>query len=166
LRQSGADLARASVALRVVPGEFDLSWVGRIADAVRTRGGSASVPAAPAADSAGVQQGLARLDAAIQCTQGSVDAIAGSAESPSLRAAFALAQHLLGRLRTGWYASGLWSTDSLSEQDAAEVQAVTAELGFRLRAIERATQLRAGELPPADAQRLALFSGTLHAAVL
>jgi hypothetical protein len=163
LRQPDADLARASVALRVVPGEFDLSWVGRIADAVRTRPGLAT---APGADAARVQEGLARLDAAIQCTQGSVDAIAGSAESAALRAAFALAQHLLGRLRTGWYASGLWSTDSLSEQDAAEVQAVTAELGFRLRAIERAAQLRAGELPPSDAQRLALFSSTLHAAVL
>jgi hypothetical protein len=35
LRLPQADMARASVSLRVVPGEFDLTWVGRIADAAR-----------------------------------------------------------------------------------------------------------------------------------
>ena len=86
------------------------------------------------------------------------------AESDELKAALALALHLLGRLRTGWYASGLWSQEVLAEQDAAEVAAVEGELSFRLRAIERAAQLRAGELPAADAQRLALFCERLREA--
>ena len=33
-------------------------------------------------------------------------------------------QHLLGRLRAGWYASGLWSSEAVTVQDAAEVEAV------------------------------------------
>jgi len=111
-----------------------------------------------------VQQRLERLDGALQSTQGSVDALIGSAETPALKAALALASHLLGRLRTGWYASGLWSTEGVTAQDAAEVDAVEDELSFRLRSIERAAQLRAGELPPADATRLALFCEALRTA--
>ena len=60
----------------------------------------------------------------------------------------------LGRLRKGWSASGLWSADDVHAQDAAEIEAVEDELFFRLRSIERATLLRAGELPVADAQPL------------
>ena len=51
-------------------------------------------------------------------------------------------------------ASGLWSDQAVASQDAAEVEAVEDELLFRLRAIERAAVLRAGELPEEDAQRL------------
>ncbi|HRD95980.1 MAG TPA: hypothetical protein PLA97_06225, partial [Rubrivivax sp.] len=83
---------------------------------------------------------------------------------PELKAALALALHLLGRLRTGWFASGLWSQEALAEQDLAEAASVEDELSFRLRAIERAAQLRAGELPAADAQRLALFCTGLRTA--
>lgn len=159
LRSSRPDMARVSVALRVVPGEFDLSWVGRIADAARWN----PVPGQDL-DVLAVQQRLERLDGALQSTQGSVDALIGSAETPALKAALALASHLLGRLRTGWYASGLWSTEGVTAQDAAEVDAVEDELSFRLRSIERAAQLRAGELPPADATRLALFCEALRTA--
>ncbi len=158
LRGESRRLAHASVALRVVPGEFDLGWVGRIADASRSEPG---LP--PSTDVAHVQHRLTRLDAALQSTQGSVDALVTGAESPALKSALALAQHLLGRLRTGWYASGLWSSEAVSAQDAAEVEAVEDELSFRLRAIERATLLRAGELQGDDATRLGLFCQGLKA---
>ena len=152
LRSPSADMARASVSLRVVPGEFDLTWVGRIADAARME-----LPAREKPDAGAVQDRLGRLDAALQATQRSAEALGLEAESPELKSALALALHLLGRLRTGWFASGLWSQEALAEQDLIEAAAVEDELSHRLRAIERATQLRAGELPAADVQRLELF---------
>ena len=159
LRLPQAEMARASVSLRVVPGEFDLTWVGRIADAARME-----LPPHERPDAAAVQSRLGRLDAALQATQGSAEALGLEAETPDLKAALALALHLLGRLRTGWFASGLWSQEALAEQDLAEAASVEDELSFRLRAIERAAQLRAGELPAADAQRLDLFCTGLRTA--
>jgi hypothetical protein len=158
LRGERPYLARVSVALRAVPGEYDLSWVGRIADAARTQ------PALHATlDVAEVQARLARLDAALQAAQDTATAAAASAESPALKDAVALARHLLSRLRTGWNASGLWSVESVAAQDAAEVEAVEDELIFRLRSIERAALLRAGELPLHDAHRLNLLCDSLSA---
>jgi hypothetical protein len=159
LRSGHPDMARVSVALRVVPGEFDLSWVGRIADAARW-----SPEPGQELDVVAVQQRLEKLDGALQSTQGSVDALVGSAQTPALKDALALASHLLGRLRTGWYASGLWSNEGVASQDAAEVDAVEAELSFRLRSIERAAMLRAGDLPPDDAARMAMFCTSLQMA--
>jgi len=158
LRGERPYLARASVALRVVPGEFDLSWVGCIAEAARAQ------PALHAnLDTDEVQARLARLDVALKAAQDSADELTSSAGSPALKDALALAQHLLGRLRKGWYASGLWSVESVAAQDAAEVESVEDELFFRLRSIGRATLLRAGELPPHDAHRLNLLCDRMNA---
>ena len=149
LRTAPANLARVSVALRVVPGEFELGWVGAISDVARAQ-------PAPRANHAvnDVQARLAVLDGALRVAKEQVDELAVSAESPALKSALTLAQHLLGRLRAGWFASGLWSSEALLAQDAAEVEAIEDELFFRLRSIERATLLRAGELASDEAQRL------------
>ena len=70
----------------------------------------------------------------------------------------------VGRLRTGWYASGLWSADAFGNaQDTAEVEAVEDELFFRLQGIERATRLRAGALTDADTQVLERLCDDLRA---
>ncbi len=149
LRTAQANLARVSVALRVVPGEFELGWVGAISDVARAQ-------PAPRANHAAndVQARLAVLDGALRVAKEQVDELAVSAESPALKSALTLAQHLLGRLRAGWFASGLWSNEALLAQDAAEVEAIEDELFFRLRSIERATLLRAGDLASDEAQRL------------
>lgn len=152
LRGERPYLARVSVALRVVPGEYDLSWLGRIAEAARTQ---PALHATRAAED--VQARLGRLDAALHAAHAQTAALAVGAEAPALKDALKLARHLLDRLRTGCNASGLWSTESVAAQDAAEVEAVEDELLFRLRAIKRATLLRAGDLSPADAQRLSLL---------
>ena len=52
---------------------------------------------------------------------------------------------------------------ALTARDAAEVEAIEEELVFRLRAIERASMLRAGELAPRDAGRLATLCESLRA---
>jgi hypothetical protein len=150
-------LSRVSVALRAVPAEFDLAWVGRIADAARAE------PALhPTLGAAEVQERLARLDQALKAAQDRSTALAADAESPSLKEALALAQHLLGRLRAGWYASGLWSCEGLDALDAAEVESIEDELFYRLQSIERAARLRAGDLPPADHRRLDALCETLN----
>lgn len=150
-------LPRISVALRAVPGEFDLGWVGRIADAARAH------PALHATLSpADVQARLARLDHALKAAQDRAGSLLAGAETPPLKDALGLSQHLLGRLRAGWYASGLWSCDGLDAVDAAEVESIEDELFYRLQAIERAARLRAGDLPPADARRLDLLCETLN----
>ena len=151
-------LQRASVALRVVPGEFDLNWVGVVEAAAR-----AEPPRRAALGTSEVQSRLARLETALQSAQVTADALTLQVESPPLKNAISLAQQLLGRLRLGWNASGLWSADAVSARDAAEVEAIEDELLFRLRAIERAAQLRAGELGPGDANRLEQLGAALRA---
>ncbi|HZE91059.1 MAG TPA: HD domain-containing phosphohydrolase [Rhizobacter sp.] len=149
-------LARVSVALRVVPGEFDLHWVGMIAHAARLQ------PELQPTHSLGeIQERLSRLDAALQSAQVSIGALLNQADSSPLKGALGLAQHLLDRLRRGWYASGLWNEQSLTPQDAAEVEATEDELLFRLRTIQRAALLRAGDLPESDAMRLNLLCESL-----
>jgi hypothetical protein len=149
LRGQAPQLARVSVALRVVPGEFDLAWVGRINDAMATQ-----PPLSGKLDLAHVQSRLTRLDAALQVAQQTTMALQPVAQTQPLKEALNLVQHLLGRLRAGWYASGLWSADAVAQADAAEVEAVEDELFFRLQAINRAARLCAGDLQGADAERM------------
>jgi len=151
-----AHVSRASVALRVVPGEFDLGWTGSFSRAASEQ------PALPAhLTIEAIRERLAHLDASLQRAQFSVSTLMLAAETPALKDALGLAQHLLLRLRTGWNASGLWSADAVQAQDAAEVEAVEDELRYRLRGIARAAQLRAGTLPKADAERLGSFCESL-----
>ncbi len=158
LRSERPDLSRASISLRVVPGEFDLTWVGSIASAAHSQ----SVLQGKLALGE-VQDRLTRLDAALQAAQFRADALVTSAASPALRETLGLAQHLLGRLRTGWFASGLWSSEAVMADNASEIESIEDELFFRLNGIERAARLCAGDLPPADADRLDLLCDTLLA---
>lgn len=149
LRKPAAHLSHASVALRVVPGEFDLAWIGPVAHAAR------SEPVLQATMSVDdINERLARLGDALQAAQSNANALLAIAKTPSFKAAVDLAQHLLARLRLGWNASGLWSTEAVAQQDSAEVEAIEDELLFRLRAIQRAALLCAGSLPEADAMLL------------
>jgi hypothetical protein len=159
LRSDTPCLARASVALRVVPGEFDLGWVGSISAGARSQPGLQAVRVITS-----VKQRLAHLDAGLLSAQAATNAVLDGSESAALRDAVGLTRHLLGRLRTGWNTSGLWSDDAVAELDAAEVDAVEQELSHRLRAIERAALLRAGGLQPADAHRLELLCESLRSA--
>lgn len=158
LRSDCPQLARASVALRVVPGEFELGWVGPIAYA------SGLEPALQANLSRDeIQVRLALLDAALQTAHVGIVALASTAQSQALMDALGLAQHLLARLRKGWNASGLWIDGDVAVQDAAEVEAVEQELLYRLRGIHSATLLRAGKLPAGDLQSLKLLGEQLGA---
>jgi hypothetical protein len=152
LRAERPHLTRASVALRVVPGEFDLGWIGPVAHAARTQ------PVLQASLSVEeINTRLARLGDALQAAQSNANNLLSTAKTPSFRASLELAQHLLARLRLGWNASGLWSIESVAAQESAEVEAVEDELLFRLRSIQRAALLCAGKLPEEDAMELGLL---------
>ena len=80
-------LARASVALRVVPGEFDLGWVGAIAHASRQE---PPLQASMSADEIRVR--LALLDAALQTAHVGIVALASTAQSQALMDALGMAE--------------------------------------------------------------------------
>ncbi len=149
LRGSGRHLLHASVALRAVPGEFDLSWIGRISHAA-----SAQPPSQAVMEEADIEARLAALGGVLQAAEHNVASLAADPQAAALRDALQLADFLLRRLRTGWNESGLWNPRALASPDAAEVEALEDELYFRLRGVQRATLLRAGKLPPEAAGRL------------
>lgn len=149
LRSPYSHLLHASVALRAVPGEFDLHWVGKI-----TAAASAQPPQAAVLERKEVEQRLAALDAVLNDAEEGVRLQTASADLPAHQGALTLATFLLQRLRTGWNESGLWNPESLATADAAEVEALEDELYFRLRGIKRAVLLRGGHLPEPYASQL------------
>jgi hypothetical protein len=156
LRKPHSQLAHASVALRVVPGEFDLTWVGPVSQAVRTQ-----PPLQCKLEPSEVAYRWQSLDHALQAAERSTQALQQTAQSAPLQDAMGLAEHLLARLRTGWNASGLWSQQDMTEQDVAELEAVETELMFRLRSIQRATLLRAGAITGDEAQAIQAWGQAL-----
>lgn len=139
-------LLRASVALRAVPGEFDLNWMGRV-----TQAASAQAPQKSVMDPADVQARLVALGAVLTAAETNVAAVAGRSKLLAMKKALELSQFLIGRLRAGWNESGMWNPDAMAAADAAEVEALEDELYFRLRGVQRATLLAAGKLPPEEA---------------
>lgn len=154
LRHDGpAHLTRASVALRAVPGEFDLHWAGLVAQA-----SLAQPPLQPTLSPQEIQQRLQRLDRALQTVHHKAKTLLEVATTDGLRDALGLAQHLVSRLRTGFNASGLWAAQAADGPDAAEIEAVEEELLWRLHAIQRVARLQAGtDLPDEDELRLNLL---------
>lgn len=145
LRAADASLQRASIALRAVPGEFDLGWVGRLTRAARSQ------PAlSPVMEPADIRARRAALSDVLEAAEQQVAAAAASA-SPAQQAACDTAAFLVSRLRAGWNESGLWHEQAAGGADAGEVEAMEDELYFRLRGVQRAVLMRAADLPAADA---------------
>jgi hypothetical protein len=142
-------MQRASIALRAVPGEFDLGWVGRFSHV------AAALPPRPALlQPAELADRLAALGSLLAAAEFNVDSYAARCEHPAARGALELTRFLVGRLRAGWNESGLWSPRAIANGDAAEIEALEDELYFRLRGVRRATLLAAGKLPLDEAAAL------------
>jgi hypothetical protein len=156
LRSPHDPLGRASVALRAVPGEFDLAWVGHLARAARSE--PALVPVTPAADIRARRMALAEV---LQSAEDGIALLAVAERSPAMLQALELASFLVARLRIGWNESGLWHPQAATGADAAEVEAMEDELYFRLRGVQRAVMLNAGDLPVAEAGVLAALCESL-----
>jgi len=128
-------LARASFALRAIPGEYASRWTGFIASAAHSAAENL-VQGAELADSGGLADIDARLAAALQHADALVERTSGSS---GLRSVATKARHLLQRLRTGWNGMGLWQT--IEEDDAVEPQfeqrMARTELRYRLATLRR-----------------------------
>ncbi len=149
-------LLRASVALRAVPGEFDLAWVGKL-----SRAATAEAAQPPAMEHGDIEARLKALAEVLTAAETSVATQQAAATHPHQLRALELAAYLLQRLRAGWNESGMWNPNALASGDAAEVEALEDEIYFRLRGVQRATLLRAGELPPTEAAQLAQLCDSL-----
>ncbi len=149
-------LLHASVALRAVPGEFDLNWVGKISQAA-----CAQPPQKAVMESADIQARLGALSDVLTAAESNVSQLAARAELPALKSALDLSGFLLGRLRAGWNESGMWNPRAMASPDAAEVEAMEDEIYFRLRGVQRATLLIAGQLPPPEAAALGALCDSL-----
>lgn len=150
LREPGATLHHASVALRVVPGEFDDRVAGPISVAAR------QLPPLQAHHRLDeLLDTLTEIDTVLQLSLGRLDTVGDPEHSTEgLQRAVLTARHLLGKLRHGWNESGLWHPGSFGEEQAAELEAVEDALVARLRFIERVVRLTAGDLPAEEADQL------------
>jgi hypothetical protein len=157
LRVPGANLHHASVALRVVPGEYDEHLSGPLSAAAR-----AVPPLSPKRSVAALRADLARLDVALQESLNHLDALGTDEESAGMQKAGDLARFLLRRLRGGWNESGLWSPAAIDEGNVAEAEAVEGALRSRLYAIERAARLSAGTLTVVEGEQFdQMFAGLI-----
>lgn len=156
LREPGTPLARAGVALRVVPGEFDLGWVGVVTRSVR-----GLAPLQPRQSRDQIQRRLAGLDQRLKDGMQQAEMFGVAADTLAFKEALALTAYLLQRLRNGWNASGLWIATGVDDAELAEIEVVEDELRSRLMAIQCAAQLRAGALPIADAGRMTMLCESL-----
>lgn len=156
LRGPHEQLLHASIALRAVPGEFDLAWVGQLARIAREQ-----PPLQPAMTPPEIRARRAALEEVLQAAEDNAALLTVGARSADMLAALELAQFLVGRLRVGWNESGLWSPQAAAGSDAAEVEAMEDELYFRLRGVQRAVMLRAGELLADEAATLKALCDSL-----
>lgn len=149
-------LMHASVALRAVPGEFDLHWVGRVTGAANEQ-----PPLQPVMEPNDIHARLGALDAVLRAAERNVAALAVRAKAPTMKGALALAGFMVERLRAGWNESGLWCLHVPAGAEAAEVEALEDAIYFRLRAVQRAMLLHAGELPANEAAALQALGESL-----
>ena len=156
LRSADDPLARASVALRAVPGEFDLAWVGHLSRAARSE-----PMLQPVMAPADIRARRAALGEVLQAAEDDIALLALGERSAAMMQALELASFLVARLRIGWNESGLWHPQAATGADAAEVEAMEDELYFRLRGVQRAVSMKAGELPAAEAAALAALCESL-----
>ena len=141
LRAENATLHHASMALRVVPGEFDEHLTGPLTIAARTIPPMTATRALPQ-----LHEQLASLDMVLQTAMNRVDSLTSDAASEGLQRAATLARYLLRKLRSGWNESGLWSASGFGEAQAAEAEAAQDALRVRLHEIDRVVRLSAGTL--------------------
>ncbi|MCF8192147.1 MAG: HD domain-containing protein [Burkholderiales bacterium] len=136
LRAPGATLHHASVALRVVPHEFDVHLAGPLATAA-----CALPPMAARRSIDDLRQRLQRLDNALRTAPERIEAAVPTPCSEPLRQTVDLVLGLVQRLREGWNESGLWSVETLDGEHLAEAEAVQDALRARLLEIGRVARL-------------------------
>jgi HD domain len=126
--------ARASFALKFVPGELSGLWAGPLTHWADTEPSTA--PDAAAADAAIGQLGT--LDGGLQRMQAMAESVAESVDGAAQRVA-QRAAHRLRRLRIAWNAMGLWSLpeSEIEPQERFDIALAMRELRYRIGTIGR-----------------------------
>lgn len=156
LRIPGATLHHASVALRVVPGEFDEHLAGPLAAAARV---VAPLQARQSAED--LMHALSQLDFSLQGAMNRLTLMLPEQPSENLQRAAQLCHHLLHKLRQGWNESGLWGPSAIGIDQIGEAEAVQDALRSRLAQIERMARLAAGSLSADEQDSLDAFCAAL-----
>lgn len=160
IETSMTPLVRASVATRLIPGEFSRELIDVIATAAERATGPAAEPDFMPLESAIPRVvGLAETLRRFREARPWIDARLATAR-PTLRAVFDAGLQRLLRIQTAFSSTGLDAHDPealvavLAEQgDPAlqgELMTVVGELEWRVRELERESLLRAGQLAPVD----------------
>lgn len=152
LRIREATLHHASVALRVVPGEFDEHLAGPLAAAARV-----GPPLQARQSTEDLMHALAQLDEGLQGAMNRLTLMLPAQPSESLQRAAQLCHHLLHKLRQGWNESGLWVPSAIGADQIGEAEAVQDALRARLAQIERMARLAAGSLSADEQESLDAF---------
>lgn len=145
LRMPGATLHHASVALRVVPHEFDVHLAGPLASAAH-----ALPPMAARRSIDDLRQRLSRLDTALAKAPERIRDALPDPCGDALQQTAGLVLALVERLRHGWNESGLWSMDTISADNLAEAEAAQDALRARLLEIGRVARLSAVQVTEVD----------------
>lgn len=129
-----AAAARASFALKFVPGEFSGLWAGPVTRWADTEPRAEPEPAQ--ADAAITESGA--LDQGLQRIQAMAESVAESLQGGSQRVA-QRAAHRLRRLRIAWNAMGLWSLpeDAIEPHERFDIALAMRELRYRINTIGR-----------------------------
>lgn len=161
-RWADAPLARASFAMRVVPGEFDAGWASFVWDAARKADEvSNEAPSAP-----DLYQQLAEIDGQLVEAQALAAELREQGRTEQVIAIVAQAAERLDRLRLAWNALGLWR---VADGDAApaerfELRLAEVELRQRMRSVQRECLLVSDRLGEAEKYRLEPLWSRLSAA--
>lgn len=140
-------MARASFALRVLPGEYTSRYVAGVFNLAR------SVGERPPQRTAAPQEALSAINRHLQTVQGYAEALlrALTGKSSDQIHIVRLALDRIHRLRIAWNAMGIWGLQAgqLSEMDQFELSMAESELRMRLRALQRECLMMAEQLDAA-----------------
>ncbi|HJV96947.1 MAG TPA: HD domain-containing phosphohydrolase [Albitalea sp.] len=158
----GAPLAHASLALRMIPGEFDGVWAGFVSAAARQAAEDLGPADAAASEELPLQLRALNKDLATAHAQAEALALRLHAS----RAVLDIAGHAaaaLERLRAGWNAIGLWSAapGDGGAESRFEIGIAATELRYRMRTIQRDCVWARDEPSTEDSEQLAPLWATL-----
>lgn len=144
-----------SLALRIIPGEFDPVAISFSSQAARRMRGQS--PAAPQLDASGVWELSCSLASHIADRMAAAQQLADSTAPGRVQDNARLAATLLAQLTQAGHEIGMWAPRELLGQELTELHVANQEIQFRLRAIQRTTSWLDVGLQPHEEAQLALL---------
>ncbi|MES2184517.1 MAG: HD domain-containing phosphohydrolase [Pseudomonadota bacterium] len=148
-------LARTSFAMRVIPGEYPLKWIGLIASAAHRADEDLGGNPHDSQDGQDADT-LHALDTCLAACLALAGALGTTSRSEPVRRIAAKALHLLERLRAGWNTMGMWSAAQgvLPADQRFERRMAQRELRWRMSYVQRECLWPVRGLEAADAAEL------------